>query len=110
MTNGKAITDPGSGYDENNPYVGRDPRLAATVVYDRAVWTNADGSTQIIYIKPGSDPVQPGQNEAGSGLHTPTGYYWKKYNDPSAASNQQYTTNLDLIMRWSDVFANVCGG
>jgi starch-binding outer membrane protein, SusD/RagB family len=102
MANGKAITDAGSGYDENNPYVGRDPRFAATIVYDKAVWTNSNGSTQVIYIKPGSDPVQPGLNEEGSGLHTPTGYYWKKYYDPSAASNQQYTTNL-ILLRWSDV-------
>lgn len=32
MTNGKPITDGTSGYNDQNPYLNRDPRLAATVV------------------------------------------------------------------------------
>lgn len=32
MTNGKPITDATSGYNDQNPYLNRDPRLAATVV------------------------------------------------------------------------------
>lgn len=32
MTNGKPITDPASGYNDQNPFVNRDPRLDATVV------------------------------------------------------------------------------
>lgn len=32
MTNGKPITDPSSGYDDQDPYTDRDPRLDATVV------------------------------------------------------------------------------
>ncbi len=104
MSNGKAITETGSGYDENNPYVNRDPRLGATIVYDKAVWTNTDGSTQVIYIKPGTDPNSSKPNELGSGLHTPTGYYWKKYYDPVTASisSKQSSTNL-ILLRWSDV-------
>ncbi len=101
MLNGKAIDEAGSGYDENNPYVNRDPRLTATIVYDQYQWTNSDGSTQVIYIKPGTDPNPSKPNEYGSGSHTPTGYYWRKYWDPSAVSNQ-YNVNLILI-RWADV-------
>jgi len=33
MNNGLAITDPNSGYDSNDPYKNRDPRLYATIVY-----------------------------------------------------------------------------
>lgn len=33
MKNGLPITDPSSGYDSENPYANRDPRLKATVVY-----------------------------------------------------------------------------
>lgn len=101
MLNGKAINETGSGYDENNPYVNRDPRLTATIVYDKYVWTNANGSTQVIYIKPGSDPNSSKSNEYGSGLHTPTGYYWRKYYDPTAVNNQ-YNLNLILI-RWAAI-------
>ncbi len=101
---GKAINETGSGYDENNPYINRDPRFAATIVYDKAVWTNTDGSTQTIYIKPGTDPSPSKTNELGNGLHTPTGYYWKKYYDAitAAISSKQFSTNL-ILLRWSDV-------
>jgi hypothetical protein len=102
MANGKSIKDAGSGYDESNPYVNRDPRLTATVVYHGYVWLNANGtSTQVIYTKPGSDPNSSKPNEQGIGLHTPTGYYWRKYYDPTVVSNQS-TTNL-ILLRWSDV-------
>jgi hypothetical protein len=33
MSNGKPITDPSSGYNQNTPYANRDPRLYATIVY-----------------------------------------------------------------------------
>lgn len=32
MSNGKTITDPTSGYDPEDPYINRDPRLKATVL------------------------------------------------------------------------------
>lgn len=34
MLNGKAITDPTSGYNPQAPYTNRDPRLAANVIYN----------------------------------------------------------------------------
>jgi len=43
MLNGDGITDAGSGYDPTNPYVNRDPRFAATVVYDGYYWNNEGG-------------------------------------------------------------------
>ena len=101
MLIGKSIKEAGSGYDENNPYVNRDPRLTATIVYNGYVWTNPNGTTQVIYTKPGSDPSSARLNEQGSGLHTPTGYYWRKYFDPAAVSYAS-TTNL-ILLRWSDV-------
>ena len=101
MLNGKSIKETGSGYDENNPYVNRDPRLTATIVYNGYVWTNPNGTTQVIYTRPGSDPNSSRLNEQGSGLHTPTGYYWRKYFDPMAV-NYASTTNL-ILLRWSDV-------
>ena len=33
MNNGRPITDPKSGYDPQNPYANRDPRLANNVIY-----------------------------------------------------------------------------
>jgi len=70
---GYAITDSGSGYDPNNMYANRDPRLLATVFcngtsfwLDRAVQT-FDGGLD----KPGGTVVQ-----------TKTGYYMRKFMGP----------------------------
>ncbi len=38
MKNGLPITDPDSGYDPENPYMNRDPRLAASIYYPGAPW------------------------------------------------------------------------
>ena len=105
MLNGRSIHEAGSGYDENNPYVNRDPRLTAPIVYDGFKWKRPNGTEVMIYIKPGSTPA--GGNSANEykndGQGSPTGYYWRKYWDP------QYTTpgissglNLHLI-RYADV-------
>jgi len=104
LLNGRNISDAGSGYNENNPYTNRDPRLTATVVYDRYVWTNPDGSTQIIYIRPGSDPNQPGLNEYNpSAQSSPTGYFWHKYYDRTSVANQ-FKSGLNLhLIRYAEV-------
>src|SRR6185312_15421022 len=104
MLNGKAINDPGSGYDENNPYVNRDPRLTATVVYDGYKWVNADGSIKTIYIKPGSDPDRsaPDEYNPASQSSSPTGYYWRKYFDPTALANFVSGNNIHLI-RYAEI-------
>ena len=104
MLNGDSIGQAGSGYDISNPYTNRDPRMTATLVYDQYVWTNPDGTTQVIYIKPGSDPSQSRLNEyvSNGGFTSPTGYYWRKYFDPTAAPGE--VSGLDLILiRYADV-------
>lgn len=112
MTNGKGITDAGSGYDASNPYVNRDPRLAATIVYDGYYWNNEgsiNGPSKTIYIKPGSDPSDNSTNPNGPDEYvpsrqssSPTGYYWRKYFDPGALTNYQSGLNLHLI-RYAEV-------
>jgi hypothetical protein len=110
MLNGRGITETGSGYDEANPYANRDPRLTATVVYDRYNWNNgggANGTSKIIYIRPGSDPTRPGPDEysAGRQSSSPTGYYWRKYFDPTALANFTSGNNLHLF-RYAEVLLN----
>lgn len=112
MLNGKAITDAGSGYDENNPYVNRDPRLTATIVYDGYKWNaegGVNGTTKTIYIKPGSDPSDnaanpngPDEYVGGRQSSSATGYYWRKYFDPSAQTSFVSGLNLHLI-RYAEV-------
>jgi hypothetical protein len=97
--NGRGIREAGSGYDEANPYVNRDPRLTATVVYDKYNWVKPDGSTKVIYIKPGSDPDASRLDEysPSSQASSPTGYYWRKYFDPIALSSFASGSNLHLL-------------
>jgi len=101
---GKAITDAGSGYDENNPYINRDPRLTYTIVYHGYQWVNELGTTQTIYIKPGTAPDDVNKkNEYNGSSGTSSGYFWRKYFDAHAVPGTfQYGENI-ILMRWADV-------
>jgi len=105
--NGRGIREAGSGYVESNPYENRDPRLTATVVYDRYNWVRPDGSTKVIYIKPGTDPDPARLDEysRASQASSPTGYYWRKYYDPIALASFTSGMNLHLI-RYAEVLLN----
>lgn len=107
MKNGKSIREAGSGYNEDDPASNRDPRLMATIVYDKFNWVNPDNSTQTIYIKPGSTPTgASAANEySNAGQGTATGYYWRKYWDPNAAAGIASGTNIHLV-RWAEVLLN----
>jgi hypothetical protein len=106
MKNGKGINDANSGYNEDNPYENRDPRFEATIVYHGYQWEKGDGTTSTIYIKPGSSAdagasnldeyAGPGQNSTG------TGYYLRKYFDPTAPIGIDAGLNL-ILMRYADV-------
>ena len=107
MLNGKGITESGSGYDENNPYANRDPRLNA-IVYDGYLWKKQNGTIDTIHIAPGSSVAAglekptideyagPGQNSSA------TGYYLRKWYDPFAPQGMASGLNL-ILMRYADV-------
>jgi len=108
MLNGKGINDAGSGYDESNPYVNRDPRLKYTIVYTGYQWQKPDGTFATIYIQPGSSVAaglkDPTVDEyAGPGKNsTATGYYLRKWYDPNAPQGMASGLNL-YLMRYADV-------
>jgi len=106
MKNGKGITESGSGFSEDNPYVNRDPRFGASIVYHGYQWRKGDGTVSTIHIRPGSSAdagvsnldeyAGPGQNS------TATGYYIRKYFDPTAPEGMAAGLNL-ILMRYADV-------
>jgi len=105
MENGLPIEDPNSGYDENNPYDNRDPRLDATIVRHMSEWENDDGTTRNIYIEPNTAPDEDAAADEykGQGSNaTSTGYYLRKYYDPSAPANFNSGLNL-IVIRYADV-------
>jgi starch-binding outer membrane protein, SusD/RagB family len=102
MSNGKPITDPTSGYDPQNPYVNRDPRFYATILYNGAPYRN---STVQVYVPGGKD-----SNQGPSNWNTSqTGYYLRKFmndaypidNPWSVAGGQPW-----IYMRYAEVLLN----
>ncbi|WP_423148000.1 RagB/SusD family nutrient uptake outer membrane protein [Rubrolithibacter danxiaensis] len=104
MSNGAGIHNPSSSYNENDPYSNRDPRLTYTIVYNGYEWKKPDGTTQVIYTKPGSDPDQTKKLDeyAPGAVSSPTGYYIRKYYDPTSSTNFLSGLNLILI-RYADI-------
>ncbi|WP_346239125.1 RagB/SusD family nutrient uptake outer membrane protein [Niabella insulamsoli] len=99
LLNGKTI-DEDPSYNENNSYVNRDPRLAATVIYDGSQLQKPDGSMTTIRIRPGSGTPDTYVNASSNS--TATGYYMKKYYDVQA--NATFQSGLNIIMiRYADV-------
>ena len=103
MANGMPITEDGSGYDANDPYANRDPRLAAYVLYngckegvnDTEINTEVDGSKDGI------------NKEVGKS--TRTGYYLRKLLrqdvnlDPNKTTKQHHYTPR---IRYTELFLN----
>lgn len=92
MKNGKAITESGSGYDPQAPYANRDPRLAATILYNTATWLNR--------------PVElytGGRDYEGS----QTGYYLRKFLGSFTTSAGYSATNHNAILfRYAEILLN----
>lgn len=92
-----------SSYNENFPYVNRDPRLTATVVYDGYDWSKnvKDGSKDVfIYTNP-----KKGTADSYAGINANqscTGYYIRKYFDPNHESSLTMNNNI-ITMRYADV-------
>ena len=78
MANGYPITEAASGYDPKNPYAGRDPRLANTVIYNNMVFKGNEIKTGV------NMPYGEAGNETDDNLNaqdtksTRTGYYLNK--------------------------------
>lgn len=83
MANGKKITDPTSGYDPQNPYVGRERRFYKWIVYDGAPY-KMDWMPKQDTIYTRIDKVRPSLNEIdfASTDVSNTGYYSKKKLNP----------------------------
>lgn len=72
MSNGLPITDAGSGYDPQDPYVDRDPRFYGTILYNGADYRGRQIET---FLPGGKD--SPEGNEPWN--TSPTGYYLRKF-------------------------------
>ena len=102
MENGKSITDPTSGYDPDDPYVGRDPRFYASVFYNGASWRNVEVQTYT------GGNHGPGPFDIYQTSSTMTGYYCRKFADPSIPVVylvDEVQANW-ILMRYAEVLLN----
>jgi len=109
MSNGLAITDPASGYDPNNPYQNRDPRLGYTIIHDstlRPVFGANQPAPVLLYL---NSNVNPPVAASGDAVYkgTPTGLYIYKMMDPTLINNSLGTTTRCLpLMRYAEILLN----
>jgi len=109
MSNGLAITDPASGYDPNNPYQNRDPRLGYSIIHDstvRATFATNQGTPVQLFINTNASPPVPASGDAVYN-GTPTGLYIFKMMDPTIIQNGVGNTNRVLpLIRYPEVALN----
>ncbi len=105
---------------QRNPYVGREPRFYATVLFDGAPWQQrpADGAafdpynkvqTGHVYNMDGtvkSYGVDSRQGLIESWNGTKNGYYLKKFMDPATVGQYYYNTNTWVEFRFAEILLN----
>jgi hypothetical protein len=112
MADGKDISDPTSGYNDQKPYVNRDPRFYQDIVYDGRPYGKPDfckdrynvGSTNAAeFYEGGLDSPQGWDNWNNS----VTRYTFRKYCDTTFNFNTETQTNkFWVISRLTEIYLN----
>jgi hypothetical protein len=98
MNNGKPITDGTSGYDATNPYINRDPRFYADIIFNGATFK---GTTVEIFGGGKDSPQGPQGWNA-----TETGYNWRKYMSETIDMNKEGSNQNMIIFRLAELYLN----
>jgi hypothetical protein len=100
MANGKAITDPGSGYDPQDPYANREPRFKQSILYNGNTF---NGTTFLSAVGSGSNAI----DLADATDNTNTGYCTKKRMDTTVNIFQWAASAQNLYyFRYAEVLLN----
>ncbi len=101
MANGLPIKDPGSGYNPNNPYENRDPRLSLYIIYNGS--KAGPQNTTITTASDGPDNNALNRTETS----TRTGYYLKKLLNMQVNANPNSETtawHYKPFIRYTEIF------
>jgi hypothetical protein len=101
MANGYPIGHTSSGYDANNPYTDRDPRLGRYIVYNGS--TAGNQNTQIWTASDNASNDAIGRTETS----TRTGYYMKKHLRQNVNANPvgtQGQIHYKAFIRFTEIF------
>ena len=93
MANGLPITDPNSGYDPQNPYANRDPRLELYIIHNGSKFKGATITTAV-------DGTDNNAMNKFDGRSTRTGYYLKKFLVEDVNADPTSTTNGYHVKPW----------
>ena len=93
MANGLPITDPNSGYDPQNPYANRDPRLELYIIHNGSTFKGATITTAV-------DGTDNNAMNKFDGRSTRTGYYLKKFLVEDVNADPTSTTNGYHVKPW----------
>lgn len=107
MANGLAITDLASGYDEQNPYVGRDKRFYESILYHGAPY-KGDVMDMSFTYNAEKDNYEPTGGDAvlKTGLHTASGYYLRKFTHENTPMEERPSTNSWKTFRYGEILLN----
>ena len=98
MKNGKDISDPLSGFEPNNPYNNRDPRLDYTITRNGSYMYLLYAAATPVYTYTGEI------NGDGVGQGTPTGYYVNKMCNDDVVPNWFNTTERCYpLIRYAEI-------
>jgi hypothetical protein len=111
MANGKAITDPTSGYDAQKPYVGREKRFYDFIVFDGATYKmDWMPTADVIYTRIDKTYPNPDKTNqidlAGKTDVGDSGYYQKKKLNPDAAPGENASGQNFVFLRYAEVLLN----
>lgn len=90
MKNGMLPSEPGSGYDPQNPYVNRDPRFSESILFNGALFYDPNNKVTrpMEYYRDKNDPTNSalaGRESRSSPIEpwnaSRTGYNFRKYTD-----------------------------
>ena len=106
MRSGRPITDPNSGYDPQNPYANRDPRLDDNILYNDVQF--GSGGNIVITGNYPDDNKEKNKNQDNRGREnaTRTGYYLKKLlrSEVSASKGLSKQYHIYPRIRYTEIF------
>jgi hypothetical protein len=122
MANGKRIDEPGSGYDPQNPFANRDPRLRYSIYTQHDTIIGNSGNRKVKFLMEIYKPTTRAWDEDGNEyemdnadyvgavaqygyVQSGVGFLWRKYDhfDDEAVATPTYNI---LIMRYAEVLLN----
>lgn len=97
---GSLVLNPGSGYDPQHPYAGRDPRFDASIIHDGSVW--AGRATETFHGGMDSPESSSGYNASL------TSYGYKKFlaEDLPPSGSTIKPTNPWIFFRYAEILLN----